>query len=104
MKWDYSVWHSTLTMNKTDSSYVNCTAISRKYRISHFQASGNIADPNSEKVLLIIEQPYQITIASTLAFGPEGYLYAGLAMVVWLVTPHRSGRDANIPSRKNSTH
>ncbi len=39
--------------------YVNYTGDGGNTRISRFQASGNTADKNSEKGLLIIKQPYQ---------------------------------------------
>jgi len=44
----------------------------------HGTADPNIADPNSEVALLNVNQPFQNHNGGVLAFGPDGYLYAGL--------------------------
>ena len=48
--------------------------------VSRFKvtANENVADPNSELVILRVRQPYDNHNAGDLAFGDDGYLYVGL--------------------------
>ncbi|MCK6582588.1 MAG: PQQ-dependent sugar dehydrogenase [Anaerolineales bacterium] len=58
--------------------YVNYTGAGGHTRISRFQASGDTADPVSELVMMVVEQPYRNHNGGALAFGPDGFLYIGL--------------------------
>lgn len=61
--------------------FVNYTNNSGDTRISRFSrdaADPNWADPNSEKILLTVDQPVANHNGGDLAFGPDGYLYIGL--------------------------
>jgi glucose/arabinose dehydrogenase len=60
--------------------FVNYTDSRGDTVIARFQASGdpNIVDPGSEVPLLGIDQPFANHNGGGLAFGADGYLYAGL--------------------------
>ncbi len=60
--------------------FVNYTDVNGDTVIARFQVSGdpNAADPASEVRLLGIDQPFANHNGGVLAFGPDGYLYAGL--------------------------
>lgn len=60
--------------------YVNYTDNSGNTVIARFQvtADPNIADPNSEKKLLGVQQPFPNHNGGSTVFGPDGYLYLGL--------------------------
>lgn len=60
--------------------YTNTTAAVRRTRISRFSvtADPDVADPNSEEILLTIIQPDPNHNAGKINFGPDGYLYIPL--------------------------
>jgi glucose/arabinose dehydrogenase len=75
--------------------YVNYTGEGGDTRISRFTASGNTADPNSEQVLMVINQPFPNHNGGAVAFGPDGYLYLGLGDGGAAGDPQKNGQNTN---------
>lgn len=58
-------------------SYTDLTGASVVSRFTRSASDQNLADPNSESVILTLYQPYANHNGGNIEFGPDGYLYIG---------------------------
>lgn len=58
--------------------YVNYTDGGSDTLVSEFTATGNRADPSSERIVLEVAQPANNHNGGMIAFGPDGYLWIGM--------------------------
>ncbi len=77
--------------------YVNYTGAQGASRVSRFRVSADPdrADPESEQVLLTVEQPFSNHNGGQIAFGPDGMLYVAMGDGGSGGDPLGSGQDAN---------
>jgi glucose/arabinose dehydrogenase len=73
--------------------YVNYTDRSGDTHISEFRGSGDAADPDSERELMFVRQPFSNHNGGGLAFGPDGMLYIGLGDGGSSGDPMRNGQS-----------
>lgn len=75
--------------------FVDYTNNSGDTVIAEFRVSSepNVADPDSERILLTIDQPYGNHNGGQIAFGPDGYLYIGMGDGGSQADPHNNGQS-----------
>ena len=77
--------------------YVNYTNTSGNTTISrfHLETNKNIANAQSEEIILTVDQPFSNHNGGQLAFGPEGFLYIGMGDGGSGGDPLGSGQNGN---------
>ncbi|MCQ3931874.1 MAG: glucose dehydrogenase [Chloroflexi bacterium] len=76
--------------------FINYTAQDGSTVVARYSVSAddpNLADPDSEKVVIWIEQPFANHNGGMLAFGPDGYLYIGMGDGGSAGDPSNNGQD-----------
>ena len=74
----YSVLISPPNFVENNRFYLYYTNRSGNTVLSRFIAHGNLADPDSEEILLEFNQPFSNHNGGRIEFGPDGMLYLGL--------------------------
>ncbi len=77
------------------------TSIVSRFTVS--KDNPNQADPDSEEVIMEIDQPFQNHNGGSIEFGPDGYLYIGLGDGGLRNDPHENGQNLSSIARFHST-
>lgn len=75
--------------------YVNYTNLNGDTVVSEWLAVGASVDPESERILLTIEQPFSNHNGGHITFGPDGMLYIGMGDGGGAGDPFGAGQDVS---------
>ena len=93
--WEEGLLGLTLSPHNNRHLYIYYSAANpRRSVVSRFNYNKTVS-PNSELVILEVEQPYPNHNGGQLAFGPDGYLYIGLGDGGSAGDPQRNGQDTS---------
>ena len=93
--WEEGLLGMTLSPHNKGHLFVHYSAANpRRSVVSRFSGSLS-ADPDSELVILEVEQPYANHNGGQIAFGPDGHLYVALGDGGAAGDPQRNGQDTS---------